>query len=71
MGDLGSVSVLERSPGEGNGNPLHYSGLENSRDRESGGIQSMGSQIMDMPERFSHSHSSTLIFLIISIAGGD
>ena len=23
-GDLGSISGLERSPGEGNGNPLHY-----------------------------------------------
>ena len=26
---------LERSPGEGNGNPLQYSCLENSIDRES------------------------------------
>ena len=34
-------------------------------------LQSMGSQIVDMTERFSHSHSSTLIFLIIFIAGGD
>ena len=32
-GDLGSVSGLERSPGEGNGYPLQYSGLENSMDR--------------------------------------
>ena len=29
-GDLGSIPGLERSPGEGNGNPLQYSGLENS-----------------------------------------
>ena len=28
-GDLGSIPVLGRSPGEGNGNPLHYSCLEN------------------------------------------
>ena len=32
-GDLGSISGLGRSPGEGNGNPLQYSGLENSMDR--------------------------------------
>ena len=29
----GSVPVLQRSPGEGNGNPLQYSCLENSMDR--------------------------------------
>ena len=28
-GDLGSIPGLERSPGEGNGNPLQYSCLEN------------------------------------------
>ena len=32
-GDLGSVPGLGRSPGEGNGNPLQYSCLENSMDR--------------------------------------
>ena len=31
-GDLGSIPGLGRSPGEGNGNPLQYSGLENSMD---------------------------------------
>ena len=29
VGDLGSISGLGRSPGEGNGNPLQYSCLEN------------------------------------------
>ena len=29
-GDLGSIPGLGRSPGEGNGNPLQYSCLENS-----------------------------------------
>ena len=28
-GDLGSIPGLGRSPGEGNGNPLQYSCLEN------------------------------------------
>ena len=32
-GDLGSIPGLERSPGEGNGNPLQYSCLENLMDR--------------------------------------
>ena len=29
VGDWGSIPGLERSPGEGNGNPLKYSCLEN------------------------------------------
>ena len=32
-GDPGSIPGLGRSPGEGNGNPLQYSCLENSIDR--------------------------------------
>ena len=32
VGDLGSISGLERSPGEGKGYPLQYSGLENFMD---------------------------------------
>ena len=32
-GDPGSIPRLERSPGEGNGNPLQYSCLQNSMDR--------------------------------------
>ena len=31
-GDLGSIPRLGRSPGEGKGYPLQYSGLENSTD---------------------------------------
>ena len=33
-GDPGSIAGPGRSPGEGNGNPLQYSCLENSMDRE-------------------------------------
>jgi len=33
-GDLGSISGLGRSPGEGNGNPLQYSHLENPMGRK-------------------------------------
>ena len=31
--DPGSITGLGRSPGEGNGNPLQYSYLENAMDR--------------------------------------
>ena len=33
IGDPGSVPELGRSPGDGKGNPLQYSCLENSMDR--------------------------------------
>ena len=32
-GDVASIPKLGRSPGEGNGNPLQYSCLENPMDR--------------------------------------
>ena len=43
-GDPGSVPGSGRAPGEGNGNPLQYSCLENSMDREawSIGLQKVG-----------------------------
>ena len=54
--DVGSIPRSGRSPGEGNGNPLQYSCLEKSTDREaSAGFQSMG-----WPSRAqlsSHAHS--------------
>ena len=42
-GDLGSIPVLGRSLGEGNGNPLQYSCLRIPWTDEPG-LQSMGSQ---------------------------
>ena len=33
VGDLGSIPGWGRSPGEGNGHPLQYSGLKNSMDK--------------------------------------
>ena len=41
-GDIGLNRGSERSLGGGNGNPFQYSCLENSTDRETGGLQSMG-----------------------------
>ena len=56
MGDLGSVPGLGRSPGEGNGNPLLYSCLENSMD---GGAAVHGITKMHMTEQ--------LHFLVLDI----
>ena len=43
-GDLGLIPGSGRSPGEGNGNPLQYSCLENPMDEKPGRLQSTGSQ---------------------------
>ena len=45
-GGAGSIPGSGRSPGEGNGNPLQYSSLENSWAKETGRLQSTGSQRM-------------------------
>ena len=36
VGNMGLIPGSERSPGEGNGNPLHYSCLQNPTDRGAG-----------------------------------
>ena len=41
-GDLGSIPGLERSPGEGHGNPLQYFCLENPHGQRSLESQRMG-----------------------------
>ena len=46
-GDPGSIPGLGRSPGEGNGNPLHILAWEIPWTEEPGGLQSMGSQELD------------------------
>ena len=43
VGDLGSIPALGTSPGEGHGNPLQYSGLENYMDRGAW-LEATGSQ---------------------------
>ena len=51
-GDSGSIPGSERSPGEGNGNPLQYSCLENSMERRSlAGYGPWGHKESDKPER--------------------
>ena len=46
-GDLGSIPRLGRSPGEGNGYPLQYSGLENSLDCVVHGFAKSGIPLSD------------------------
>ena len=43
-GDVGLIPGSGRAPGEGNGNPLQYSCLENRMDRGPAVLQSMGVQ---------------------------
>ena len=45
--DLGSIPGLGRSPGEGKGHPLQYSGLENSMDYIVCGVTKSRTQLSD------------------------
>ena len=53
-GDSGSVPGLGRSPGEGNGNPLQYSCLENSMDRGA-----WGPTVHGVPKSHTTEHEGT------------
>ena len=55
-GDLGSIPGLGRSPGEGKGYPLQYSGLENSRDHTVHGVTKSRTRLSDV-----HIHVHMLI----------
>ena len=63
MGDLGSIPGLGRSPGEGNGYPLQYSGLENSVDCVLHGVSESRTQLKDFRSRHpSHAGNSVLLY---------
>ena len=47
VGDLGLIPGLERSPGEGKGYPLQYSGLENFMDYVVHGVAESQMQLSD------------------------
>ena len=53
-GDPGLIPGLERSPGEGKGYPLQYSGLENSVDCINHGVAKSRTQLSDFYSHFSH-----------------
>ena len=60
-GDLGSVPGLGRSPGEGNGNPFHYSCLGNPMD-EGACYSPWGRKESDTTERL-HSLTHSVVTL--------
>ena len=72
-GDLGSAPGLGRSPGEGNGNPLQYSCLENPMD---GGawwatVHQEGRKELDPIEQLQfHFHFSYFFFHLLLLVGG-
>ena len=47
MGDMGLIPGLGRSPGEGKGYPLQYSGLENFMDHVVRGVAKSQTQLSD------------------------
>ena len=55
LGDVGLIPELEKHPGEGNGNPLPYSCLENPMDREAYSLWDRKES--DMTERLTLSRS--------------
>ena len=59
---LGSIPGLGRSPGEGNGDPLQYSCLENPH-----GQRSLGSQSGTRLKGLSSSSCETIEFLCVKI----
>ena len=60
-GDLGLIPGLGRSPGEGKGYPLRYSGLENYMDSI---VQEVTKSLM----QFSLTHSSVILSLSILLS---
>ena len=57
VGDLGSIPGLGRSPGEGKGYPLQYSGLQNSMDYIVYGVAKSRTQMSGF-HLHSHTHMS-------------
>ena len=60
-GDMGSTPGLGRSAGGGNGNPLQYSYLESSTDREGWQARAHGVAELDMTEQLSTAQAPFLV----------
>ena len=64
-GDMSSILELGRSPGEENGNPIQYSCLENSMDREAwrATVHRIAKE-SDMTEYIAHSSKTVRIYIV-------
>ena len=60
-GDLGSIPGLGRSPGEGKGYPLQYSGLENSMNSIVHGVTKSRTRLSDFHFHFQLHSNTTLL----------
>ena len=65
--DPGSIPGFGRSAGEGNGNPLQYSCLENPMDRRVCRLQSTGSQRIGHDWATSLTHSLPSVYLFWTV----
>ena len=65
-GDIGLIPGLGRSPGEGNGKPIQYSGLENHRQKSlvgcSHGISKESHTVQQLNNRYDLHLSEHMIF---------
>ena len=69
VGNLGLIPGLGRSPGEGNGNPLQYSCLENPKDRGSlVGYSPRGHKESDTTERLHFLFRTEFCCLLILLS---
>ena len=70
--DLGSIPGLERSPGEGKGYPLQYSGLENAMDCMVHRVAKSQTQLSDFhfttPISLSHIHLFLAVYIPATLA---
>ena len=70
-GDLGSILWLGRSPGEGKGYPLQYSGLENSMDYTVHGCkESDTTELLSLNDKLTEERPASLfsLCLLVSLA---
>ena len=67
-GDLGSIPGLERSPGEGKGYPLQYSGLENSKDCIVHGFAKSQTLLSDFHFQFHNIYVTYIVLYVIYVS---
>ena len=64
VGDLGFIPGLGRSPGEGKGYPLQYSGLKNSTDCIVHGIAKSGTRLSGFYCKVKYNNFKYNIFIV-------